>query len=187
MPKYLMLIVETEAAYAEAGEAEFAECMAEHNAFAEEVTAAGATMLGGEALQPTATASYLRGTRTADVQTVDNPLPELKEVVGGYYLVEAADDAAALELAKRCPAPLRLHRAATDLGIRRLTGASRRRRASPRWRPGPSGSCPAGCWRSPCGRSGTWTSPRRRPPTRSCWRCRPGRNAVFRPRSRRGW
>ncbi len=25
-------------------------------------------------------------------------------MVGGYYLVEAADDAAALELAKRCPA-----------------------------------------------------------------------------------
>ncbi len=25
-------------------------------------------------------------------------------MVGGYYLVEAADDATALELAKRCPA-----------------------------------------------------------------------------------
>ena len=35
---------------------------------------------------------------------VDNPAPDLKEVVGGYYLVEAADDAAALELAKRVPA-----------------------------------------------------------------------------------
>jgi hypothetical protein len=104
MPKYLMLIVERESAYAEAGEAGFAESMAQHNAFAEEVAAAGATILGGEALQPTATATYLRGTRTSDVHTIDNPLPELKEVVGGYYLVEAADDAAALELAKRCPA-----------------------------------------------------------------------------------
>src|SRR6185295_18125553 len=105
MPKYVMLIVERESAYAEAGEAGFAESMAQHNAFAAEVAAAGGSILGGEALQPTATASYLRGTRTADVQTVDNPMPEVKEVIGGYYLVEAADDAAALELAKLCPAP----------------------------------------------------------------------------------
>ncbi len=104
MPKYLMLIVESEAEYAVAGEDDFARVMAEHNAFSEEVVAAGATILGGEALQPSSTASYLRGTRSADVQAMDNPLPELKEVVGGYYLVEAADDNAALELAKRCPA-----------------------------------------------------------------------------------
>ena len=105
MGKYVMLIVERESAYAEAGEAGFAESMAQHNAFAAEVTAAGGSILGGEALQPTATASYLRGTRTADVHTVDNPMPEVKEVIGGFYLVEAADDAAALELAKLCPAP----------------------------------------------------------------------------------
>ena len=84
-------------------------------------------MLGGEALQPTSTATYLRGTRTADVHTVDNPLPELKEVVGGYYLIEAADDAAALELAKRCPAGLRLRRAPSDLGLRRLITTGDRR------------------------------------------------------------
>ncbi len=104
MPKYLMIIVESEAAYAEAGDAVFGEVMAEHNAFSQEVADSGAKILGGEALQPTSTATYLRGTRTAEVHTFDNPLPELKEVVGGYYLVEAADDAAALELAKRCPA-----------------------------------------------------------------------------------
>ena len=104
MAKYLMLIIEREAAYAEAGEAIFGEVMAAHDAFTKEVEAAGAKILGGEALQPSPTATYLRGTRTEGVHTVDNPLPELKEVVGGYYLVEAADDAAALELAKRCPA-----------------------------------------------------------------------------------
>jgi hypothetical protein len=105
MPKYLMLIVEHESAYAEAGEAEFAQSMEQHNAFATEVAEAGGTLLGGEALQPTPTARYLRGTRTDGVHVVDNPLPEAKEVVGGYYLVEAKDDDHALELAKRCPAP----------------------------------------------------------------------------------
>ena len=48
---------------------------------------------------------FLRGTRTAGVSAVDNPLPEVKEVIGGYYLIEAADDAQALALAKLCPAP----------------------------------------------------------------------------------
>ncbi len=104
MPKYLMIIVESEAEYAEGGQAVFDQVMVEHGAFSQEVKDAGASILGGEALQPVSTATFLRGTRTPGVLTVDNPLPELKEVVGGYYLVEAADDAAALELAKRCPA-----------------------------------------------------------------------------------
>ena len=36
---------------------------------------------------------------------VDNPAPDLKEVLGGYYLIEAADDAQARRIAERCPAP----------------------------------------------------------------------------------
>lgn len=104
MPKYMMLIVESEQAYAESGEAEFADVMQQHADFSTAVKEAGASILSGEALQPSATATYLRGTRTTDVHAIDNPLPELKEVVGGYYLVEAADDATALELAKLCPA-----------------------------------------------------------------------------------
>jgi hypothetical protein len=104
MAKYLLLIVEAEEAYASAGEAEMNETMQAHSSFAAEVVAAGATLLGGEALQPTPTATYLRKTRSDDVHPVDNPSPELKEVVGGYYLIEAPDDDAALEVAKRCPA-----------------------------------------------------------------------------------
>ena len=105
MPKYMMLIVEAADAYGPAGDADFAKVMQDHADFAAAVKEAGASILSGEALQPTATATYLRGTRTPGVHAVDNPLPELKEVVGGYYLVEAADDATALELAKLCPAP----------------------------------------------------------------------------------
>lgn len=105
MPKYLMLIVEDQSAYGNASEAEFAEAMQMHGDFAKAVADAGATVLGGEALQPPATASYLRGTRTPAVAAVDNPLPDLKETLGGYYLVDAKDDAQALELAKLCPSP----------------------------------------------------------------------------------
>ncbi|MET3806419.1 hypothetical protein ABIB25_003434 [Nakamurella sp. UYEF19] len=105
MPKYLFSIVESEAAYAEGGQANFDEIMQAHGDFTQAVKAAGASVVSGEALQPTATATFLRGTRTDHVSAVDNPSPEAKEVIGGYYLVEAADDAQALELAKLCPAP----------------------------------------------------------------------------------
>ena len=104
MPKYLMLIVESEAAYENASEADFNDVMQQHAAFTAEVEEAGGKILGGEALQPSSTATYLRGTR-GDVTVVDNPAPDLKEILGGYYLVEADDDEHARKIAGRCPAP----------------------------------------------------------------------------------
>jgi hypothetical protein len=105
MPKYLLLINEREADYDSSNEAQFNEVMAMHSDFAKAVAESGATMLGGEALLPVATATYLRGTRTDAVHTVDNPAPELKEVLGGYYLIEAEDEATARKVAELCPAP----------------------------------------------------------------------------------
>jgi hypothetical protein len=113
MPKYLMLIFEDEAAYGAAATTSeldpsapvFNEVMAMHTDFATTIEKSGAKILGGEALQPVSTATFLRKTRTADVTAVDNPAPDLKEVLGGYYLVEAADDAEARRLAEQCPAP----------------------------------------------------------------------------------
>ena len=46
---------------------------------------AGAKLLGGKALQSTGTATSIRG--GADV--TDGPFVETKEVLGGYYLVDA--------------------------------------------------------------------------------------------------
>jgi len=43
-------------------------------------------------------------------------LPEAKEVVGGYYLVDAPDDETALQIGQIVPGCIRLHRAASDLG-----------------------------------------------------------------------
>ena len=104
MPKYLLLIVESERAYEEAGEAQFNKVMEDHMAFSKELVELGGTALGGEALLPVATATFLRGTRTDQVQTVDNPSPDLKEILGGYYLIEADDEAHARRIAERCPA-----------------------------------------------------------------------------------
>ena len=105
MPKYLLTINEDEGAFAAGGQASFDDVMAAHMAFATELEELGGKSLGGEALQPLATATFLRGTRTEAVTVVDNPAPDLKEQLGGYYLVEAPDDATARRIAERCPAP----------------------------------------------------------------------------------
>jgi hypothetical protein len=34
---------------------------------------------------------------------VDGPYTETKEVIGGYFLIEAADESEAVEIAKACP------------------------------------------------------------------------------------
>lgn len=105
MPKYVITIVENEDAYTGADDAQFGAVMQMHGDFSESVSKAGGEILGGEALQPVSTATFLRYTRTDDVAAVDNPLPDVKEVLGGYYLISAKDDAQALEFAKLCPAP----------------------------------------------------------------------------------
>lgn len=105
MPRYFVGIVEDQAPYAESGAADFDQVMAAHRSFSDAVRAAGGTVVAGDALQPVATATFLRGTRTADVARVDNPLPEVKEVLGGYYVIDVADDATAATLAAQCPAP----------------------------------------------------------------------------------
>jgi hypothetical protein len=100
MAQYLILIYETEASYAEGGADVWEEVGKAHTRFAEQVGELGATMLGGNALQPTMTATSIRN----DVVT-DGPFAETKEALGGYYLIEAADLDQALAVAKLCPAP----------------------------------------------------------------------------------
>src|SRR5262249_22815429 len=42
--------------------------------------------------------------RNGALEKVDGPFLESKEVIGGFFVLEAKDDAEALALAKRCPA-----------------------------------------------------------------------------------
>ncbi len=59
--------------------------------------------LGGSQLQPAETATTVR-VEDGKTLTTDGPFPETKEVLGGYYLIEADDLDAALEVAARIPA-----------------------------------------------------------------------------------
>jgi hypothetical protein len=102
MQQYLILIYEDENTYvtAPADSPIFGEIMEAHMRFAGQVEEQGGKILGGNALQPSGTATSVRG----DVVT-DGPFAETKEVLGGYYLIEARDLDHALVIAKLCPAP----------------------------------------------------------------------------------
>ncbi len=97
MAEYLILIYEQEKEFSPA---ETQEMMALHDKFTKQVEVLGGRIVGGEALQPTTTATTIRG----DVVT-DGPFVETKEALGGYYVVEAADLDQALRIGKACPAP----------------------------------------------------------------------------------
>ncbi|HEY1824458.1 MAG TPA: YciI family protein [Acidimicrobiales bacterium] len=58
---------------------------------------------GGNALQPTTTATSLRETSPGNFVVTDGAFAETKEALAGYYLVEAADLDEAIELAKQVP------------------------------------------------------------------------------------
>jgi hypothetical protein len=96
MAQYLVLIYEDEAGWQAGGEAAEAGMKA-HQEFGEKHKA---VLRGGEALQPTSTATTIR-----DGVVTDGPFIETKEALGGYYLVEADDLDQALAVAKDVPAP----------------------------------------------------------------------------------
>lgn len=59
-------------------------------------------MLGGEALQPTSTATTVRVKR-GKALTMDGPFAETKEQLGGFYIFDAKDLDEALEWAAKMP------------------------------------------------------------------------------------
>ncbi len=99
--KYLCLIYENEKSWESLPPAESEAIMNEYFAFTNDIQASG-NLLGGEALQPTATATTVR-VRNGKVSTTDGPFVETKEQLGGYYLLEAKDLNEAIQIAARIP------------------------------------------------------------------------------------
>ena len=65
-----------------------------------------AGVVGGAELEPAATATTVR-VQDGQLLTTDGPFVETKEMLGGFFLFEADDLDAALELAARIPAARR--------------------------------------------------------------------------------
>ena len=100
MSKYLILIYDDDAAYEAADEATMGRVMSGHEQFAERN---GEAVVAGSALQAARTAKSVRPDDSGDFLVTDGPFVETKEALGGYYLVEAPDLDAALEMAKQVP------------------------------------------------------------------------------------
>jgi hypothetical protein len=60
-------------------------------------------VIGGDQLEPSSTATTVR-VEDGQALTTDGPFATTKEVLGGYYLLEADDLDTALEIAARIPA-----------------------------------------------------------------------------------
>ena len=100
MSQYLILIYDNEAEYEANSEARFPEIMRGHEAFQAEFAQ---QIVGGNALQPTGTATTVRPDGASGHTVTDGPFVETKEALGGYYLVEAPDLDAAIAMAKKIP------------------------------------------------------------------------------------
>jgi hypothetical protein len=100
--KYLLLIYENEASFANVSEAEQGQIFEEYMTYSRGIKKNG-NYLGGEALQPVATATTVRQ-RNGKTLTTDGPFAETKEQLGGFYMVEAKDLDEAIKLANGIPA-----------------------------------------------------------------------------------
>ena len=87
--KYLLTIYMDESSYGDVTPEQAQQVMAAYEAFGREVSEAGA-MLGGEGLQPSATATTVQ-VRDGEIITSDGPFADTREQLGGYYLLDCRD------------------------------------------------------------------------------------------------
>jgi hypothetical protein len=102
MAEYLILVYGDETALEVTDPGTSGPMMEGHRVFGERNAS---VIRGGNALQPTATATSLRDDGSGGFVVTDGAFAETKEALGGYYLVEATDLDGALALAKQIPAP----------------------------------------------------------------------------------
>jgi hypothetical protein len=60
-------------------------------------------MVGGNRLEPSATATTVRVTSDGKTEVLDGPFADTKEQLAGYYLIDVPDLDAAISWAARCP------------------------------------------------------------------------------------
>jgi hypothetical protein len=95
--KYALLINEPVGVYEQLSEAERAAITAEYVELVQDER-----VLGAEQLQPATTATTVR-VQDGEILLTDGPFADTKEIFGGFYIVDARDLDAALELAARMP------------------------------------------------------------------------------------
>jgi hypothetical protein len=99
--KYMALIYGDRSRFEQFSDEEREAAYDEYRAFGEEATKAGAA-IGGAELGPTRDATTVR-IRDAETLVTDGPYAEVKEALGGYYLLECASLDEALDWAAKIP------------------------------------------------------------------------------------
>ncbi len=102
--KYLLALIGDESRFADLTPEQRAEGMKQWDAFTQDAIDAG-VHLGGEGLQPSATATTVKIEVSGDHIVTDGPFAETREQLGGYYLLDCEDLDEALGWAKRIPMP----------------------------------------------------------------------------------
>jgi hypothetical protein len=102
MAEYMVFIWDDEAALAKADPRTVEATMAAHQDF---MTRHAGALRGGSRLHTSDTATSIRRGADGGVAVSDGAFAETKEVIGGYYLIHAADLDEALRIAAQVPAP----------------------------------------------------------------------------------
>jgi hypothetical protein len=100
MSEYLVLIYDNESSIMSGGESAVNTLMTGHATFGEKN---GAALRGGNALEPTMSATSLRRDAAGELLVSDGAFVETKEALGGYYVIEAADLDEAIAIASQIP------------------------------------------------------------------------------------
>ena len=99
--KYMLLCYDDEAAWEKAGQAALKAAMDEAVQLTYELDAKGQYLLASP-LHPSATATTVR-VREGKTIITDGPFAETREVLGGFYLIDAKDLNEAIRIAERHP------------------------------------------------------------------------------------
>ena len=100
MPKFLVFVPGN--ADSEAGVMPPTELFAEMAAYNEQLAKAG-VLLAAEGLKPTSAAAKVRFDDNGRRTVLDGPFTEAKEIVAGYWMLQASSMEEALEWVKRAP------------------------------------------------------------------------------------
>ena len=100
MAKFMLLILDDDLSEKKA--AAGGSGIAEMSRYAGELAQAG-KMKDGAPLLPGKQAKTLRRDRKGKIVVTDGPFTETKEIVSGYFVIEAKDRREAVALAKKCP------------------------------------------------------------------------------------
>jgi hypothetical protein len=100
MPKYMLLLHDNPAAFADVSPEQMQKVIEKYIGWGDRLREAG-VMKGGDKLtdEPGKVVRRLGG----QVRVTDGPYSETKEVLGGYYIIEAASYDQAIDRSRDCP------------------------------------------------------------------------------------